>query len=59
MVELVAVAGKVALVRAVPLVTEAVTVQLTATVLKVRQAEEEVARVLVKAKAAPGNNRYK
>ena len=59
MVELVAVAGKtVLLIRAVLPEAEAVVqpaVRLPATVLKVEQAEEEVARVQVKAKAVPGN----
>ena len=58
--ELVAVAGKAALIRTVPPEAEAVVhpaVPLPATVLKVEQAEEEAARVQVKAKAVPGNNR--
>jgi hypothetical protein len=52
----VAMAAEAALIRAFPLVTEveAVAVLLSATILKVDQATGEVARVLVKEKAAPG-----
>ena len=60
MVELAAVAGKAALIRTVHQEAEAVVHQTAPlpTVLKVDQAEEEVARVQVKVKAVPGNNRY-
>jgi hypothetical protein len=55
------VAAEAALIRAVPLVAEAVVhpaVPLPATVLKVDPAARELARVQVKVKAAPGNNQY-
>jgi hypothetical protein len=59
--EQVAVAGKAALIRAVHPEAEAAVhpvAPLPAAVLKVDQEDKEAARVQVKAKAVPGNNRY-
>jgi hypothetical protein len=60
MVEPAAVAGKAALTRAVRPEAEAVVHPAAPlpTVLKADPAAVEVARVLEKAKAVPGNNRY-